>query len=93
MKTKVLWALVALNVLLLVGLIVPLGRTNVARAQGGARPSEYLMIPGDVIGGSNAVVYIVDEEKQQLSAMALDQNAGRLDAMQPIDLRRVFEER
>jgi hypothetical protein len=93
MKTKVLWALVALNVLLLVGLIVPLARTNVARAQANARPSEYLMIPGEVIGGNSAVIYVVDEEKQLLSAVALDQKGNGIDVMQPIELRRVFEER
>ena len=93
MKTKVLWALVTLNVLLLVGLIVPLGRTNIARAQAGGRPSEYLMIPGEVIGGNSAVIYIVDEEKQQLSAVALDQRGSGIDSMAPIDLKRVFDER
>jgi hypothetical protein len=93
MKSKVLWALVALNVLLLVGLIVPLGRTNVARAQANGRPSEYLMIPGEVIGGNSAVIYIVDEEKQALSAVALDPKGNSLDSMQPIDLRRAFEGR
>ena len=91
MKTKVMWALVALNVLLLVGLFVPLGRSNVARAQGAGRPSEYLMIPGEVIGGNSAVIYVVDEEKQQLSAMSLDQKGNGIDSMQPIDLQRVFQ--
>jgi len=91
MKTNVMWALVALNVLLLVGLIVPLGRSNVARAQAGGRPSEYLMIPGEVIGGNSAVIYVVDEEKQELSALSLDQKGNAIDSMAPIDLRRIFE--
>lgn len=90
MKSKVIWALVALNALLLVALVAPFGRTP-AHAQPAARPSEYLMIPGEVIGGSSAVVYIIDEEKRQLSAMALDQNGRGVDGMAPIDLDRVFK--
>src|SRR4051812_43278780 len=46
MKTKVMWALIALNVLLLVGLVAPFGFNRTARAQAapaGGRPSEYMM--------------------------------------------------
>jgi len=92
MKTKVIWALVALNVLLLGTLAV--NRSNTAEAQAaaaGARPSEYLMIPGEVISGNSAVVWIVDEENRQLSAVALDQSGKGLDAMTPINLDRVFQ--
>lgn len=90
MKTKVIWALVALNVLLLGTLAV--NRSNTAEAQAAAgRPSEYLMIPGEVIGGNSAVVWVVDEENRQLSAVALDQNGKGLDAMTPIPLDRVFQ--
>jgi hypothetical protein len=49
------------------------------------------MIPGEVIGGNSAVVWIVDEENRQLSAVALDQNGRGLDAMTPINLDRVFQ--
>jgi len=93
MKTKVMWALIALNVLLLVGLVAPFGFNRTAHAQAAAaagRPSEYMMISGDVIGGNSQLIYIIDEENQQLSAMTLDQNGRTLDFMPPIDLKRVF---
>ena len=91
MKTKVIWALVALNVLLLGTLAVNRSNTADAQAAAAARPSEYLMIPGEVIGGNSAVVWVVDEENRQLSAVALDQNGKGLDAMTPIPLDRVFQ--
>ncbi len=90
MKTKALWALVALNVLLLAVLVSPYGRSNTATAQVGMRPSEYIMIPGDVIGGNSAVVYVIDTNNHQLTAMALDQRGTAVDSMPPIDLNRVF---
>lgn len=90
MKTKVMWALIALNVLLLVGLVAPFGTSKQANAQAAGRPSDYLMISGDIIGGNSQLVYIVDEENQQLSAMTLDAQGKQLDFMPPIDLKRIF---
>ena len=90
MKTKVLWALVALNVLLLALFVSPYGKPSTATANVGGRPSEYIMIPGEVIGGNSAVVYVIDTSNQQLAAMSLDQRGQGIDSMQPIDLNRVF---
>ncbi len=86
MKTKVIWALGVLNVVLALGLVTRL--TAPAQAQAG-RPSEYLMVPGEVIGGNNAVIWVIDSRNQQLSGMTLDQ-AGALVMMPPVDLKRVF---
>ncbi len=91
MKSKVLWALVALNVLLLVTLVFPTVRSNTAHAQAGGAIGDYIMIPGEVVGGSNAVVYIVDQRNHTLSGMALSINGRDLDIMQPIDLKRVYD--
>ena len=91
MKTKIMWALVALNVLLLALLLSPFGKQNTATAQvAGGRPAEYMMIPGDVIGGNSTLVYIIDTSNQSLSAMSLDQNGKSIDTMPPIDLKRIF---
>ena len=89
MKSKAIWALVALNALLL-GNLVFRGLTPVARAQAEARPSDYLMITGEVVGGNSALVYIVDTRNGLLNARAVDPNTKRLqDVMQqPIDLNR-----
>ena len=90
MKSTVLWALVALNALLAATFLMQVSKPSTAMAQA-ARPGEYLMIPGEVIGGSNAVIYVVDQTNRKLSLMNLSQN-GKLEAMQPIELDRVFDQ-
>lgn len=87
MKNKVIWALTALNVLLALGLLTPLVKP--AEAQN-PRPGDYLMIPGEIVGGNNAVVWMIDGRNQQLSAVTLDGNGKALEMMAPIDLGRVF---
>ena len=89
MKNKVIWALAALNVLLALGLLTPLVAPAEAQ-QAGARPGDYLMLPGDVIGGNSAVIWVIDSKNQQLSAMTVDENRKTMEMMAPIDLRRVF---
>ena len=86
MKTKLIWALGVLNVVLALGLVTKL--TAPAQAQA-ARPSEYLMVPGEVIGGNNAVIWVIDSRNQQLSGITLDQQ-NTIVMMPPLDLRRVF---
>lgn len=87
MKNKVIWALAATNVLLLLGLTTRL--TAPAQAQA-ARPSEYLMIPGDIVGGASAVIWIIDSRNRELSAVTASQNGKNLDMMPPIDLKRLL---
>lgn len=98
MKTKVLWALVALNVLLLVGLIAPLGSSPAHAQNGGQKQARagdhFLMISGEVVGGNSAIVYIVDETQNLLTARTLVSNNPRNGTLEdmpaPIDLDRVF---
>jgi len=87
MKNKVIWALLALNVLLAIGLLTPMVQPVQAQAP---RPGDYLMIPGEIVGGNNAVVWMIDGRNQQLSAVTLDQNGKALEMMQPIHLGRIF---
>ena len=91
MKSKVLWALVALNVLLLTALFLPKA-TPTAHAGAPARPGEYIMLPGQVTGGSSEVIYILDETNRMLSARVYDQNDKRFNDMPPIPLDRVFQQ-
>ena len=72
MKKQILWALAGLNVLLVMTLAGRLSSDNTAMAQGVKRPSDYVMIPGEVSGGSSAVVYIIDTGSGQLGAMTYD---------------------
>src|SRR5665213_4340548 len=84
MKSTVIWALCALNVLLLVMLVARGTGESTALAQVG-RPGDYLMIPGTVVGGNNAVVYVLDQTSHQLTAMSYDDSMKRLDTMSPIN--------
>lgn len=87
MKNHVIWALGALNLLLALGLLTPL--TQPAEAQN-PRPGDYLMIPGEIVGGTNAVVWMLDGRNAQLSAVTLGANGKALEMMAPIDLARIL---
>ena len=97
MKRTVLWALGALNVLLLASLLAPFFSQNQALAQragGGGRRPEILMVPGDPIGGGNSgVVYLIDTANRQLGVVSLNQKGNGLDSLAPEDLDRIFADR
>jgi hypothetical protein len=91
MKRRIIWGLAALNVVLLVSLLGRLTTDNTAKAQPARRPGEYVMVPGEVAGGANAVVYIIDATNGQLGAMAYDPGRKEINAMPPLELSRVFQ--
>lgn len=87
MKSTVIWALTALNMLLAALFVVRMTSDTTAMAQGG-RPGDYLMVPGEVLGGNNAVVYVVDQNSHELSAMSYDDSNKKLVTMPPLNLDR-----
>ncbi len=91
MKRTVFWALVALNVVLLAGLISPYIGSNEAMAQraSGRRP-ELMMIPGEVNGGNSAVVYLVDTANRRLGALTLNARGNGIQGVAPQNLERIF---
>jgi len=96
MKSTMLWALIALNVLLCVTFLnrfMP-GNTAIAaqNAQNARRPGEYAMIPGEITGGTAGVVYIVDTTNGLLTAASYDQTAGggKLVSQSQINLTELF---
>jgi len=89
MKSTVLWGLIGLNAVLICIFAGGFNRTSAARAQL-RRPPEYLMIPGEVNGGSTALVYIIDVDHGLLGAMAYDDSSHTLQTMPSIDLNRVY---
>ena len=95
MKTKVLWALIALNVLLVAGLLSPLGHSTAMAQQGPAAHAgdHFLIISGEVNGAPSALIYMVDENTNQLSARLYIDNprGGTFNDMAPLDLSRVFQ--
>lgn len=96
MKSTAIWGLVILNVLLLAALIGGVATPNAAFAQqrpaaNGGRPGDYLMIPGEVTGGSTSVVYVIDTTNAVLGALAYDDSTKQLQSMPgKIDLSQVF---
>src|SRR5580765_3676242 len=92
MRRRIFWTLIVLNLLLVITLIARLtpGGENAAVAQV-RRPADYIMIPGEVNGGSAMVVYILDTTNGLLGAMVYDDSQRVLNTMPPLDLSRVFE--
>lgn len=88
MKSKLLWALVAINVCLLACLVGQWVGANTANAQAAARVSDYLMIPGTVQGSQTQVIYMIDEQGGWLSARTFD--GRQMVDMPPLDLNRLF---
>jgi hypothetical protein len=90
MKSKVVWALVALNVALSVCFVAQWLRPNTATAQAAqaARPSDYILIPGTVQGNPAQVVYMIDTQNGWLSARSFGGQA--MIDMAPINLNRLF---
>jgi hypothetical protein len=89
MKSTVLWALVGLNAILLFLFAGQFNHLSTAQAQV-RRPGDYLLIPGEINGGSTALVYIIDSSNGRLAAMAYDDSSRTLMTMPAIDLNRLY---
>jgi hypothetical protein len=89
MKSAVLWGLGALNVALAVAVVNKYMTPAYAQVN---RPSDYLMVPGQVTGISTGMVFIVDTSKGELSMMTYDDTQSSLIPYPKIDLVRVFKE-
>lgn len=93
MKSTVLWALVAINAILLASFIHRLVPDNMAMAQQAAavrRTGDYLLVPIRVNGSSSGIVVALDQTNSQLSALAFNESSGRVEPMPKIDLKRIF---
>lgn len=91
MRSKVLWALIALNVCLLACLVGQWVGVTKATAQAVPRVSDYLLIPGSVQTNPAQIIYMVDEQNGWLSARSFD--GRQMVDMAPIDLNRLFNAR
>ena len=93
MKNRILWCLASINLALAAAFILPRLGVNSAVAQGRVeRPSDYLLLPGEVSGADRGIVYIIDTSNGQMSAVAFEDSSGRIEVMPPTDLTRIFEE-
>jgi len=92
MKSKAIWALAVVNVLLLASLCLR-SLTPSASAQA-VRPSDYIMIPAEVVGGNNAVIFMIDTRAGMLNARSMDtQGRNLIDLGAPIELARMLNGR
>lgn len=89
MKGKLFWILVGANLTLGVMFLMNVVQPSQATAQA-RRPAEYMMIPGEVAGGANGVVYVVDMTNGVLGALAYNDAQNRIDTMPPQDLNRAL---
>jgi hypothetical protein len=89
-RSKTLYALVALNAALLVGLVWKMGGENTVHAQRAAR-GDYVMVPAELTAATNGVIYIVDTRNGMLSAMMYDNNKKTFMTMAPINVTRILE--
>jgi hypothetical protein len=83
LKTAAFWTLVLVNFVLLGSFVSRMTKPNIAAAQAGARQGDYIMIPGSVIGGSNDVVYVLDQTNHQLGGMSYDPSTNKLVPLGP----------
>ena len=88
MKDKFIWALIALNAALLIGLVAKFTAPT-AQAQA-RRPADYLLIGAETQAGINGVVFVIDSSNGRLGGMQYDDGQKQLLAMKPIELNRVF---
>jgi hypothetical protein len=91
MKSTLLWALAVLNVALLALFIARITHENSARAQiVAARPAEYMLVGGETQTENSDIVYAMDLTNGVVGALTYDGTRNRLDAMNPIDLKRLM---
>jgi hypothetical protein len=89
LKSTLFWALVWLNVALLIGLAFKL--TSPAANAQFQRQGNYLMIPGAIQSGNGSVVYIVDTNAGVLGAIYFNDSTSQIQPMQPLDLNQAFQ--
>ena len=71
LRSTLVWALVALNALLLAALVgrwmKPSAAVAAPVAAGANRPGDYIIVPAEVVGGNGAIVYVIDNNQYSYS--------------------------
>ena len=89
MKSTVLWTLVGLNAVLLFMFIGQTARPGTAMADS-RRPGNYVLIPGEIVGGTAEVVYVLDTNNGRIGAIGYDDVNRRLEGLPSVNLDAVF---
>lgn len=89
-KALMLWGLVVLNVFLLVVVVNRYSKPNAAMAQNLA-PGDYLTAPGNIVGQSDGVVFVLDTRNGLMTAMQYDSGKGTFGSLPAIDVNRALQ--
>ena len=89
LKSAVLWALVALNLVLVTVLVMrhaPENRAQAAQVNAG----DILAVPGHLNGFPNGVVFLLDNNSGSLTAISYDQPTNSMTWLpSPVDIRKL----
>lgn len=88
MRNYLVGGLIVLNAMLIVAVGASLLQWPEARAQSVGLGGNYLMVNGSILGASNDVVYLVDLQTRQLSALYYDRTNQGVTRMGSRDLVR-----
>ena len=90
-KSIALWALVALNVMLVAVLVGRHAPDNKAHAAApNINAAELLAVPGHLPGVVNGVVFLIDTQSRQLTALTFDAPTQKLRPIPPIDIGKLL---
>jgi hypothetical protein len=88
MRKVLLCVLIAVNVVLLLGLVVTVFKPQDASAQPVPLSGNYLMVSGEILGTTTDAVYLLNLGTRQLHAMTYDKNTRELRLVGTRDLSR-----
>lgn len=90
-RSRIVWLLAALNAVLVAALCWKVGGENAAYAQRAPSRGDYVMMPARATGMTDGIIYMIDTRNGLLTGFAYDKNRGVFDAMEPINITRLFE--
>ncbi len=89
-KSAALWALVALNLVLVTVLVMRHAPDNRAQAAAQVNAGDILAVPGHLNGFPNGVVFLLDNTNGTLTAISFDQPSQKMTSLpQPVDIRKL----
>ena len=89
-RTAILWALVAINAVLLVVVLNRYLRPNTAMAKVPG-PGDYMVSPGVLAGAPDGNLIVLDTRFERLSIIGYNSATGQLSSSTPINVARVMQ--
>ena len=92
LKSAVLAALAVVNGAMGISLVSGMIADNTAQAQNAGRPSEYVMIPARISNLGSDILYVLDTQTGNLTAIAYDQQGRSMQNIAPVPLGAAFQQ-